>query len=259
MKRRLWVVVGLLIIAAVAKAAGWDTKWIDGLLPAETRTSQKPDSGKPVATKTTTSTAQSKPATGATPARAPGKFDFYVLSLSWSPSYCEAEGNSRQSGQCDRGRPFAFVVHGLWPQYERGWPEDCPTRAEGPRRADVDAMLDIMPDPGLVRHEWEKHGTCSGLSAADYFKTIRAAFKTVTIPAAYTRLDRYMTTNPGDVEKAFLAANRNVPAKGIAIGCDQRRLREVRLCLTKDLDFRSCPEVDQRSCRLSSVVMPPVR
>jgi ribonuclease T2 len=58
---------------------------------------------------------------------APGEFDFYVLSLSWSPSFCEAaseRGNSgrSQQAQCG-GRPFSFVVHGLWPQYERGFPE----------------------------------------------------------------------------------------------------------------------------------------
>src|ERR1700712_5920775 len=59
---------------------------------------------------------------------APGEFDFYVLSLSWSPSFCEAaseRGNSgRSQAQCG-GRPFSFVVHGLWPQYERGFPEYC--------------------------------------------------------------------------------------------------------------------------------------
>src|ERR1044072_2158162 len=60
---------------------------------------------------------------------APGEFDFYVLSLSWSPSFCEAaseRGNKGRSqvAQCG-GRPFSFVVHGLWPQYERGFPEFC--------------------------------------------------------------------------------------------------------------------------------------
>src|SRR3979411_349189 len=52
---------------------------------------------------------------------APGEFDFYVLSLSWSPSFCEeaAErgGGGRSQVQCG-GRPYSFVVHGLWPQYE---------------------------------------------------------------------------------------------------------------------------------------------
>src|SRR5438874_4074521 len=63
----------------------------------------------------------------------PGEFDFYVLSLSWSPSFCEQaseRGNDRRSGAQCGGRPFSFVVHGLWPQYERGFPEYCQRSAE---------------------------------------------------------------------------------------------------------------------------------
>src|SRR5690606_30212477 len=88
-----------------------------------------------------------------------GDFDFYVLSLSWSPSYCEAEGRSADRSQCGTGRDFAFVVHGLWPQFERGFPEFCSTRGGEPDRASVDAMLDIVPSPSLVRYQWRKHGT----------------------------------------------------------------------------------------------------
>ncbi len=53
---------------------------------------------------------------------AAGQFDFYVLALSWSPSYCEAaqERAPRQTtDQRCAGRPFSFGVHGLWPQYEQ--------------------------------------------------------------------------------------------------------------------------------------------
>ena len=68
---------------------------------------------------------------------APGEFDFYVLSLSWSPSFCaaaEERGNSgRSQAQCGE-RPFSFVVHGLWPQYDRGFPEYCKRPSPRPRR-----------------------------------------------------------------------------------------------------------------------------
>ena len=58
-----------------------------------------------------------------------GDFDFYVLALSWSPSYCAIEGDGADPAQCANGRPYAFVVHGLWPQYEKGYPRDCETSA----------------------------------------------------------------------------------------------------------------------------------
>ena len=116
-----------------------------------------------------------------------------------------------------------------------------------------------MPSAGLIRHQWRKHGSCSGLSQSDYFAVLRTARKKVTIPDAYRRLDAYRTVDPERVEDEFLAANPGLPADGIAITCDRRFLREVRICLTKDLEFRDCGEVDRRSCSRDSIAMPPVR
>ena len=82
---------------------------------------------------------------------APGQFDFYVLSLSWSPSFCEAAGERGTPPQQQCGaRPYSFVVHGLWPQYERGFPEFCQVPAPRLDRATVSSMLDLMPAPRLI-------------------------------------------------------------------------------------------------------------
>src|SRR5476649_985302 len=135
---------------------------------------------------------------------APGEFDFYVLSLSWSPSFCEAaaeRGNNgrSQQGQCG-GRPFSFVVHGLWPQYEQGFPDYCQVPSPRLYRGIVDRMLDLMPSPRLVFHEWDRHGTCSGLSADAFFETVRKAREAVKDPAEYLRLDKPIMVTPDEVK-----------------------------------------------------------
>ncbi|MBX3581542.1 MAG: ribonuclease T2 [Rhizobiaceae bacterium] len=186
-------------------------------------------------------------------------FDFYVLSLSWSPSYCEAEGQDANHQQCDGGRPYAFVVHGLWPQFQRGFPENCPVEEREVPNSTLRLLYDIMPSAGLIRHQWRKHGSCSGLSQDDYFAVLRAARESVAIPARFRHLDGYVTIDPDEAEKAFVTANPTLRSDAVAVTCDRRYLREVRVCMTKDLKFRSCPEVDRRDCRLSKVVMPPVR
>lgn len=197
----------------------------------------------------------------ATAARAAGRagdFDFWVFSLSWSPSWCEATGDARGDAQC--ARPFAFVVHGLWPQWDRGYPSDCPTRAPGPSRAEVDAVLDVMPSPGLVRHEWRRHGTCSGLSGTSYLKIVRKLYEKIRVPDEFKdpRAPRMVDTR--SVERAFMAANKGLDADEISIFCDSRRLQEVRVCLKKDLSaFVACPEVERRDCRAPRVYMPAVR
>jgi len=186
-------------------------------------------------------------------------FDFYVLSLSWSPSYCEAEGEDANRQQCEAGRPYAFVVHGLWPQFERGFPQDCPTQEWDVGDATMRSLYDMMPSAGLIRHQWRKHGSCTGLTQSDYFEVLRAARNRVVVPAQFRRLGAYKTLSPGNAEAAFLSSNHDLDEGGVAVTCDNRYLREVRICLTIDLEFRDCPEVDRRACRIAEVVMPPVR
>jgi ribonuclease T2 len=193
---------------------------------------------------------------------APGEFDFYVLSLSWSPSFCEAaseRGNSGRSQIQCAGRPFSFVVHGLWPQYERGFPEYCQRPSPRLARNIMNSMLDLMPAPGLIFSEWDKHGTCSGLGERAYFETIRKARAGVKIPEEFLQLSEPKTIAPGEIEEAFIKANPGLSSSAISVTCDSRRLSEVRLCLSKDLQFRSCEEIDRRACRRDEVLMPPIR
>jgi ribonuclease T2 len=192
----------------------------------------------------------------------PGQFDFYVLSLSWSPSFCAAaaERNFGRSGGAQCGaRPYSFVVHGLWPQYDQGFPENCQVPSPRLYHGIVSSMLDLMPAPHLIYNEWDKHGTCSGLSAQAYFDTVRKARAAVKIPPDYMDLQQPLSVTPGAVEDAFIKANPNLAAADMAIGCDKKRLTEVRLCFAKDLQFRACPEVAKRSCRRDQLIMPPVR
>ncbi|HEY6257827.1 MAG TPA: ribonuclease T2 [Xanthobacteraceae bacterium] len=191
------------------------------------------------------------------PRNEPGKFDYYILSLSWSPSFCETAAGAASQQQCGR-RPFAFVVHGLWPQFEKGFPEACQVPPPRLDRRIVDSMLDLMPAPGLIFHEWDAHGTCSGLAVRDYFDMVRKARAAVTIPSEYTDPQAPLTVTPREVVDNFVKANDGLTPAGIQIDCDRTRLREVRICLTRDLHFRDCTG-RAPVCRSESVVMPPAR
>ncbi|MGH7247001.1 MAG: ribonuclease T2 family protein, partial [Pseudomonadota bacterium] len=116
-----------------------------------------------------------------------GRFDFYVLSLSWSPSFCAAAAARafRRVGRECGARSYSFVVHGLWPQYEKGFPQFCQVPAPRIDRGLVSSMLDLMPARRLIFAEWDRHGTCSGLSPRAYFATVRKARTAVQIPPEY--------------------------------------------------------------------------
>ena len=193
---------------------------------------------------------------------APGQFDFYVLSLSWSPSFCaaaaERDGNRAPALQCGQ-RPYAFVVHGLWPQYDRGFPESCQVPAPRLDHRIISSMLDLMPAPHLIFNEWDKHGTCSGLAPSAYFEAVRKARAAVKIPPQFVDLQELLNVTPAEVEDAFVKANPDLSPNSMAIVCDKKRLTEVRICLSKELTFRDCAEVARRSCRRDRLIMPPMR
>ncbi|MGH6684460.1 MAG: ribonuclease T2 family protein [Pseudolabrys sp.] len=192
----------------------------------------------------------------------PGQFDFYVLALSWSPSFCEAEHErapDRAPDQQCAGRPFAFVVHGLWPQYEKGFPSYCQVPAPRLDRTIVGSALELMPSPRLIFHEWDRHGTCSGLSQYAYFEAVRKARAVVKIPPSFIELDKPIVVKPEDVAEAFVKANPGLSRMGMAVACNGKRLSEVRVCLNKDFSFRDCAEVARRACKSDSVAMPAMR
>jgi len=187
----------------------------------------------------------------------PGRFDFYVLALSWSPIFCASPAGKRSRTQCRIGAGNRFVVHGLWPQFHRGSPSYC--NESNPSRAAL-TKADAFPEVGLARYQWRKHGSCSGLSPSAYFDLVRKARDKVVVPPALKTVNRPVRADPWKIEKSFLAANRQMRPDNIAVTCIRGRLQEVRVCMSKDLrSFVSCPEVDRRACRSDTVnILPPL-
>lgn len=186
-------------------------------------------------------------------------FDFYVLSLSWSPTWCMDNDAAGRGEQCRRGRNAGFIVHGLWPQFVRGYPEYCRSREPDRVPATLGSQyLDIIPSMGLVGHQWRKHGSCSGLSQRDYLAATRAAFARVAIPDSLEEASGARLGTEA-IEAALVAANPGLTERGIAVTCDGGRLDEIRICMTPGLDFRDCPEVDRNACKAKSITQPPAR
>lgn len=184
-----------------------------------------------------------------------GDFDYYVLSLSWSSAWCALEGDARRDPQCDGGQGLTWVLHGLWPQHEEGWPSYCRTRERDPTRAETAAMADVMGGAGLAFYQWKKHGRCSGLDPAGYFATARRALDSITLPPVFGQVTRDLTLPASVVEDAFLDANPGLAPDQITVTCKAGLVQEVRICLTKDLDPRRCAADTIRDCRLPDAVL----
>jgi ribonuclease T2 len=189
-----------------------------------------------------------------------GRFDFYVLALTWSPGFCEVEGGRKERDQCEPGRGLGFTVHGLWPQFERGYPTECEPSARTPSRQAVEEARTLYPDEGLARYEWRKHGSCAGKSPADYFRDVRRARERINIPELLQSLSRDMRMTPAEIERAFTEANPGLRPDMLAVVCRRGMLQEVRICFEKDLrGFQHCPEIDRSGCRFGEIRIKPPR
>ena len=185
-----------------------------------------------------------------------GEFDYYVLSLSWSPNWCQLEGNARQSEQCEEDH--GWILHGLWPQFHRGYPSYCRTIERAPSRGMTADMADIMGTSGLAWHQWKKHGTCTGLSATDYYALSREAYGRITRPAVFRKLDQSVKLPAHVVEQAFLKDNPQIQPDGLTVTCRDGHIQEARICLSRDLAPVPCGQDVVRDCTLTDALFHPV-
>ena len=196
-----------------------------------------------------------------------GQFDYYVMVMSWSPSFCASAAGTGNDLQCNRrdGKRYAFVLHGLWPQYKpRGWPQDCPVRGRPfvPRQI-INGMMDIMPSDRLAIHEFRKHGMCSGLEPNAYFGLARQLYSSIKIPERYRNPYEALFLSPDEVAGDFLKANPHLKPDNIAISCGGpgKQLQDVRICFGKEGQPVSCSrnEDQGKMCSAPRMYVPPVR
>lgn len=188
-----------------------------------------------------------------------GEFDYYVLALSWSANWCAIEGDAKNSPQCDASEDHGWIMHGLWPQFHRGYPSFCHTVKRQPSRGMTNDMADIMGTGGLAWHQWKKHGTCTDLSASDYFALSRQAYESITRPLVFRKLDRAVKLPASVVEDAFLKDNPLLSRDEITITCRQGYIQEARICLSRDLTPVPCGSDVIKDCTLKDALFTPLR
>jgi ribonuclease T2 len=185
-----------------------------------------------------------------------GVFDYYMLSLSWAPTYCLT--HTDDGAECS-GKGYGFVLHGLWPQYESGgYPERCAAQFQLSAEA-ASKGATIYPSERLMQHEWQEHGTCSGLDPLAYFSTADRATAVVKIPKVLEAPPRDQMLTASQIVDLFRGANRELAGDAMTVACSRGELSEVRICLTKDLAIRSCGRGVPTSCPPNAVELPASR
>lgn len=159
-----------------------------------------------------------------------GEFDYYAMALSWSPQHCAVKPADRE--QCSR--QLGFVLHGLWPQYQRGYPSNCTGEQLYPGMEE--AFPGLYPSRFLYRHEWDKHGTCSGLTQQQFHQLASDLRQLVNIPAAYQSPEVPLRKSSFQLKADLATANDWLAPDTITIACADggRFLREIYVCINKE-------------------------
>lgn len=179
--------------------------------------------------------------------REPGVFDYYLLTLSWSPTYCAGHPEPAAREECGPRR--SFIVHGLWPQDESGkWPEYCRTVPPVPPEI-VARERASMPNATMIEHEWERHGSCTTLPAEGYFAEIDRAFAGVRIPEPLRHPEAPVSLARERVKALFATANPGLEPGMMALQCRPGgQIEEMRICLDTGLHFRPCGNGEPDRC-----------
>lgn len=159
----------------------------------------------------------------------PKSFDYYLMSLSWSPEFCATNPDNRQ---CGRG--YGLVLHGVWPQYNKGYPSTCSNERISAKL--VKQFPDLYPSEKLAFHEWQKHGTCSNLSPEGYLQLSQALKQSFINPPELQNLTKPLRVSADQLSQIILAANPKLNAEAIVFTCKDsgRFLQEVLVCFDKD-------------------------
>lgn len=183
-----------------------------------------------------------------------GEFDYYLMALSWSPSYCESHPDAEE--QCGH-KGYGFVLHGLWPQYERGGgPENCSTTDEVDRKT-IERTLAFMPSRSLIKHEWRTHGACTGMGPEDYFALADRAFAALHVPPELSAPEKPVDTNLDALRAAFRRANPDLTDDMMSLHCSRGELVEVRVCLDKNVTPKTCGKRVQTRCPATAAIRLP--
>ena len=184
-------------------------------------------------------------------------FKYYVLSLYWLPTLCL---ESPQADECRGSDHRGFVVRGLWPVSDANSPINC---GGGDTLSDslVESLRDLMPTRRLVEREWAAHGTCTGEAPDRFFSLLRQAFGSVNLPTLLSGGGNGIETIQ-QITKGFTNRDPGLPAQAVVITCSDNpaRLREVRICLSKNLASSYCSgETLSASCRTLNIQVPAAR
>ena len=188
-------------------------------------------------------------------------FDSNVLAISWQPAFCQGRNQSECAGlTSQRYDATHFTLHGLWPNKKACGSSygSCGVVKKKPSSFCKYPELTLTPDTrtalGIVmpssaygtclqRHEWWKHGTCSGLDQEEYFSLAITLLEQIN---QSDFVEQFISKQTGNIltrasfKQAFEESFGIGAYDKIALQCNRNGLlKEIQIALPKDINSNS--------------------
>jgi len=136
----------------------------------------------------------------------------------------------------------ALYCMGCGRQYNQGWPEYCAYRKFPPELKQK--YPNLYPSTSLYDHEWDKHGTCSGLSPEGYLSLSKQLRDSIAIPARYKAPEQPVRVTTAQLKKDFVAANPVLSEASLAVYCSGsgRFLSQLYVCFSSEGRPQACSQ-----------------
>ncbi len=176
----------------------------------------------------------------------------FTLIIRMTPAVCALDPEMQKLRQCQDG--FTLTISSLQAERNNGKRlENCSREPTNLSPLQERVVERVMPDKQLRDEDWEKNGSCTGMTSSTYFRTIATYAQRLKVPSelasprdtvlskAYI-INRLQQLNPGLTEKSILL--RCTPDSAH----DTPVLTEIRSCYTTQGQYDVCPAYLKSTC-----------
>jgi ribonuclease T2 len=142
--------------------------------------------------------------------------------------------------------------------YNQGWPSYCSTETMSNEL--IAEFPGLYPTDFLYGHEWEKHGTCTGLDPEGYLLLSQELKASVIIPDAFVSPEEPFRMDADGLTEAFGQVNPTYDKKSFSVLCSGsgQFLKELYVCISRDGQPTECDSLiytNAESCGQSDFIV----
>jgi len=183
----------------------------------------------------------------------------FTLIIRMTPAACALDPELQKLRQCQDG--FTLTISSLQAERASGKRiENCSHDQTNLSPLQERVVERVMPDKQLRDEDWQRNGSCTGMSPTVYFRTIATYAQRLKIPSELASprdtvltknyiINKLQQLNPGLTDKSLLLRCTAESGREFPV------LTELRSCYNTQGQYDACPAYIKSNCPSSVVIL----